>query len=96
MGLPIASTCTTSPEIHIGSESISPAYHKHPFRHSATSDLAMEMDSRKMGTESVSPSECNSGTESTTPRDLESSGLDLHHEEDGEEQAVGLVPSLNK
>lgn len=49
-----------------------------------------------MGTESVPPSECNSGTESTTPRDLESSGLDLHHEQDGEEQAVGLVPSLNK
>lgn len=84
---------TISPEIHIRSGSISSVYHKHPFCHSI-----IEMNSRKIGTESATSiaSEYTSRTEQTTPGDLEDSRPNLNHEEDKKEQAVGLVPSLNK
>lgn len=84
---------TISSEIHVrpGSSSTSSVYHKHSFHHSI-----IEMDSRETDTENVPSSEYVSGTGQTTLGDLENGKPNPHHEEDKTEQAVGLVPSLNK
>lgn len=81
----MASTTTLELEIHTGSEDIPPVYH---VRHGHT--IAPEIDPielRKIG--ALSSEYISSRVGPATLGDLESSG---HHEE----QAVGLVPTLNK
>lgn len=81
---------TIDPASHIELESIPSASYKHPI---STPETDPD-DPRKIGTllSGYNPPR----TESTTSRDLESSKPNSHHGEGGEEQAVGLVPSINK
>lgn len=84
------------PALHIELESIPPVYHKHPVHHATTPGYT-ETDPnelRKIGVESI-PSG-SPKTEPTTPRELESSRPPSPHYGEGEQEAVGLVPSVNK
>lgn len=86
------------PAFHIELESIPPVYHKSPTRHATTPGYT-ETDPnelRRIGVESTQSGYTSPRTEPTTPRALESSRPPSPRYDEGEEEAVGLVPSVNK